>query len=153
MKSMILALSRRRALLCGTAAVLVGVAGPASRLSLASLADAGVEAVPFSVSPAAGRRSVARLAAAYRGPEPARLLGDASLGAGRVRASAGSLIESLLGRHTDLHGAIVYGDDAALRQSVRAAVRRDFADGETLVVRGWLLARCEAEICGLICLA
>jgi hypothetical protein len=39
-----------------------------------------------------------------------------------------------------------------LRQAVAALVRDDFANGETVLVEGWVLARAEAETLALISL-
>jgi hypothetical protein len=44
------------------------------------------------------------------------------------------------------------GDPAALRAVIGARLRQDFADGETVRVRGWVLARTEARLCALCAL-
>ncbi len=43
-------------------------------------------------------------------------------------------------------------DPGALRSAVSERVRRDFAEGRTVLVRGWLLSRTEARIAALYAL-
>ena len=83
------------------------------------------------------------LAALFRSPEPARALGRRILAlhpeagdARRLRARLGA--------------AAAAGDAGALRERFAELRSRDFARARIVRVDGWVLARCEAEVCALL---
>lgn len=129
---MMTVLRRRRLLQAGWAGLLAGLAAP------------------FGATPA---RAEAVLAAVFRQPGSARVVGRAVLAAHPHLADPGLLVEALTRRHPHLDELLRRDDRAALAQALGRAVRDDFAHGRTLLVEGWLLSKSEAELCALACLA
>lgn len=99
-----------------------------------------------------GEGRLAERLAALVDPESARVVGHAYLRAHSDRLAPGELLRSLRSRlpPDPLRGS---RDRSlfAFEHEVGRAVREDFANGNTVQVNGWVLARTEVEICALIC--
>ena len=52
----------------------------------------------------------------------------------------------------DLDVSVLGMDDGELRRVSRERMRRDFEEGKTVSVRGWILSRTELRLCGLAAL-
>ena len=97
----------------------------------------------------ATERHVLRLGAWVSTSQDARDLGRAYFAIQPEEASVETLIRLL---STDLDVSLFGLDDGELRQASRARARRDFEDGNTLMVQGWVLSRTELRLCGLAAL-
>jgi hypothetical protein len=79
----------------------------------------------------------------------ARLLGRAYLAETPEEASP-PLLACCIGEACGAEpGMLAALPEPALRRTLADAVRRDFARGDTVVVRGWVLARSEARLYAL----
>lgn len=78
----------------------------------------------------------------------ARAVGRAYLRTAPQEADAGTLLHRLRAEAPDLFAA----ERRHLRQAAAERLRRDFAEGRTVTVRGWLLSRTEARLCALCAL-
>lgn len=76
----------------------------------------------------------------------ARALGRAWLEAGGSADDEAALLASLFGEP----GRDRPASGRALAARLRERVREDFARGRTVELRGWTLARSEAQLCGLL---
>jgi hypothetical protein len=91
----------------------------------------------------------ARLAALMRHRASARVLGRAYLAEAGEEASP-ALLACRIGAACGLDAsALAALPEPALRRALADAVRRDFAQGDTVMVRGWVLARSEARLYAL----
>lgn len=115
------------------------------RTLVSALALAAVVAASPGLD-AGGRGLLARAPGAlalWRNRAAARAIGRRYLAAEPGEADAVFLAEQL------------FGDDrtslslAEMRQAVGAARTRDFANGDTVLIDGWLLARSEVRLCAL----
>ena len=52
----------------------------------------------------------------------------------------------------DLDVSVLGMDDGALKRVSRERMRRDFEEGNTVLVRDWVLSRTELRLCGLAAL-
>jgi hypothetical protein len=93
--------------------------------------------------------AVARLAALMRHRASARVLGRAYLAEARQEASPTQLACRIGEACGAGPGALAALPEPAVRHALAAAVRRDFTTGNTVVVRGWVLARTEARLYAL----
>lgn len=84
-------------------------------------------------------------------PEATRRLGAAYLQSERSEASIDRLLVLLPipGRTADAAAAAAAADPGAVLAHVGSATPAEFADGDTVVVDGWELARSEARLAGL----
>ena len=116
------------------------------RLALALGGGAFALAIGFRQYTRAQNRAVLRLAGWLADSEDVRILGRTYLAAQPHEAEAIVLVE-LLG--TDL-GLTRYGpSEAELHELFRCRTRRDFEDGNTVTVQGWILSRTELRLCAL----
>jgi len=90
-------------------------------------------------------RDLARLAG---DPASARVLGLIYLDSAAGRADAEYLDEIVVGNLSGARAA----DPQRLRELVGARIRRDWADGDTVRLDGWVLARTEVRLCALVAL-
>lgn len=90
-------------------------------------------------------RTDAALAAALPHGDSARAIGQRYLAAFPAEADAARLRSSLF---TD----VAPGDAATMRRHLKSRVQRDFTDGETVELDGWILARSECRACALLSL-
>jgi hypothetical protein len=119
---------RRREFLALGAGLLAGLAAPRRARA----------AVPT-------RDPVARL---FAHPDSARIVGRRYLEAFPQRAERARLEADCVNRVALAADA----DATAWREALAALRRREFADGETVVLDGWVLARSEASLCALLAL-
>ena len=79
-------------------------------------------------------------------PASARAIGEAVLSqSDQARGRAvENIARSMLDRHPDLAATTT---SAQARRAFARAVRRDFAQGQTRLVDGWLLSRTEVDLC------
>jgi hypothetical protein len=128
----------RRAFLAGSGAVVAALAAPA----LATLFGCG------------RRPTLAQaLVGFYRDPESAARVGQAVLAAVPSEATAEAVVAALAGdRRAELE-ALAASDPAALRALLQEQHRRDFEDGRTVAIDGWVLSRTEARLCAVAALA
>ena len=101
---------------------------------------------PAAASPLAGR-----LAGLLAARDSAAVLGRAYLEGASEEAAADRLVALILPgrREGDLAGA----EDSRLRALVGERHRSDFANGRTVVLRGWILSCTEARLYALAALA
>lgn len=85
----------------------------------------------------------AALAELFGNLDSARHIGRAYLRQTPAEASRETLLSALDGTLPS----------AAKGEELRRQLRQDFADGNVVTVRGWLLSRTEARLCGLAALA
>jgi hypothetical protein len=116
--------------------------------SLAALAAAGV-----AVGPRSPVNASARLASLVPSRESARAVGREYLAARTDRPGADLLVAELRRGVPSLDRLVASGSDGELRAATDAAVRRDFAIEDVVHVRGWILSKTEARLCGLTALA
>jgi hypothetical protein len=116
----------------------------ARRTLIAAVAAAGFFA-PAETPLVATRR----LKAAMRHPLSARTIGAAYLAHVPAEADADVLTTLTLEAMTMRAEEIVAMAAPALRAAIAAQVRRDFAEGATVAMEGWILSRTEARLCGL----
>lgn len=81
----------------------------------------------------------------------ARVIGQAYLAATPAEAEAGRLVERITMQLEGGASALRLAPDR-LRTLLAARVLRDFDEGATVQVRGWILSRTEARLCGLAAL-
>jgi hypothetical protein len=110
-------------------------------------------AVVAAAMPRGGLRSgppaeMPRALGPWRNRPAARAIGRRYLAEHPDEADAGRLARRLFGGDG---AAPVTG--TALRHAVDAARGRDFAQGDTVLIDGWLLARSEARLCALALLS
>ena len=83
--------------------------------------------------------------------EAARLIGQRYLATAPQERSAAFLTRMLFGETPP--GGQGLASRAWLVQAIETGRLRDFANGETVILDGWLLARTEARLCALAALA
>jgi hypothetical protein len=103
---------------------------------MAALPESGAGSGPFTGAPSA--------LGLWRNRNAARAIGRRYLAERPHEADATHLARHLFG-----DGGAVPVSLADIRQAVVAARNRDFAQGDTVLVDGWLLARSEARLCAL----
>lgn len=106
------------------------------------LAALGWRPAPAAANP------VTRLTAIFRHRDSAVRLGEAYLAAHPEEADPGHLTHRTLTALGD-----VSPPDADLRPRLAAACRRDFAEGRTVQLDGWILAETELRACALVALS
>jgi len=116
-------------------------------LGLAALAGWRVASTVEPGVVAALRRAV--------GPDAsARAVGRAYLAAHPAEADLGLLARRLAAEPATARAlAVASADPAALGQALAQAIRTDFLARRMVKLDGWLLARTEARLCALACLA
>jgi len=82
--------------------------------------------------------------------EGARRIGQAYLSAEPAEADRDRLLAELFPR---LEPGGAHAGESTRRESFSACCRRDFAEGQTVQVHGWVLSRTEARLCALAVLA
>ena len=97
----------------------------------------------------ARERHVLRLGAWVSASQDARALGRAYFTIQPEEANEEALVRLL---SADLDVSALGMDDAELRRVSREQMRRDFEEGKTVLVRGWVLSRTELRLCGLAAL-
>lgn len=97
----------------------------------------------------ARERHVLRLGAWVSTSQDVRDLGRAYFAIQPEEASKNTLIQ-LLAADLDLSPLEI--NDRELRLVSRARMRRDFEQGNTVLVRGWVFSRTELRLCGLAAL-
>jgi hypothetical protein len=90
-----------------------------------------------------------RLTAIFGRKRSARVVGRAYLRQAPEEADPEFLIAAIHGADADLRHLVVDGDELDLATALRYRIRRDFADGRTVRVDGWVLSRTEARLCAL----
>jgi hypothetical protein len=98
----------------------------------------------------AAARTPELLAGLLRRQASARVIGRAYLKATPAEAAAGRLVDMITMRLEGGAGALRAPE--RLRGLIAARVARDFEEGATVRVRGWILSRTEARLCGLAAL-
>ena len=93
------------------------------------------------------------LAGFYSDPASAARVGRAVLAAVPAEATAEALVSALAGDRRAELAALAASDPAALRTLLREQHRRDFEDGRTVAIDGWVLSRTEARLCAVAALA
>lgn len=116
-----------------------------ARLARRPLLLAALLAAAFG-QPRLRSSAASRLARLARPATSARLIGEAVLRRQPSWQSSAPIIEELASRHPQLARQ-------PLAEHATRAVRDDFAQGRTVLVEGWLLSRCEAQLCALARLA
>ena len=97
----------------------------------------------------ARERYVLRMGAWVSTSQDAQDLGRAYFAIQPEEASEDTLIRLL---SADLDGSVFGMNDGELRLVSRARMRRDFEEGNTVLVRGWVFSRTELRLCGLAAL-
>jgi hypothetical protein len=95
------------------------------------------------------RLRASRLTGIFSRRQSARAVGRAYLRVAPGEADPQILMGAITGTTPDLHRVLDHGDDADLGAALRNRIRRDFADGRTVSVEGWLLSQTEARLCAL----
>lgn len=90
-----------------------------------------------------------RLTSVLKRKRSARTVGKEYLRRAPEEADRLLLVNAICGSDCELQRALLDGDDGRLRIAVRNRLRRDFADGRTVLLDGWLLSRTEARLCAL----
>ena len=101
---------------------------------------------PVAAGPA---DAATRLRAVVGDPGSGRLVGEAYLSAHPAEAAPEWLPRALLRSIALDEGSLSAEDDASLRARIAQQIRKDFAQGDVASVRGWVLSRTEARLCGL----
>ena len=129
---------RRREFLVGSGAVVATLAAPA----LASLLGCD------------RRLTLAQaLAGFYSDPASAARVGQAVLAAVPAEGTAEAVVAALAGdRRAELE-RLAASDPGGLRTLLREQHRRDFEEGRTVAIAGWVLSRTEARLCAVAALA
>lgn len=99
--------------------------------------------------PRAARHGGRRLTSVFKRMGGARAVGKEYLRQAPEEADRLLLVDAICGPDPAMQRAVVHGDDHQLRVAVRNQLRRDFADGRTVLIDGWLLSRTEARLCAL----
>ena len=94
-------------------------------------------------------RHVLRLGAWVSASQDAQALGRAYFTIQPEEADEDTLLRLL---SADLDVSVLGMDDGELRRVSRERMRRDFEEGKTVSVRGWILSRTELRLCGLAAL-
>lgn len=106
-----------------------------------------VWARPARAAAGCGADLASRLAALIPHADSAARIGERYLASAPAEADPSLLVSSILGQHG--HEATA---DAVLRRVVGERRQRDFIDGNTVSVDGWVLSRTEARLCALVAL-
>jgi hypothetical protein len=111
------------------------------RTALGMIALAGVASTPALLP--RWRDNLHDLAALFRHPESARRIGEHLLARGTAA----------LDRSAPLRLKLAATDSReARRLALRQQAMRDYAEGNIVLVDGWLLSRTEAQLCALVAL-
>lgn len=110
-------------------------------------ATPAIWAGPARAGGGCGPDLASRLAALIPHADSAARIGGRYLALTPAEADAGLLVSSILGKQE--HEA---AGDAVLRRVVGENRQRDFIDGNTVSVDGWVLSRTEARLCALVAL-
>ena len=94
----------------------------------------------------------ARLRSLFADPASATAVGQAYLRAVPDEADERHLMQLIIRQMPGGRAALAGHDANAWRASLRAMQRRDFAEGRTVRVEGWVLSRTEARLCALAAL-
>ena len=116
------------------------------RTALAASVTASGAGFLWSHYTTARERHVLRLGAMVSTSPDAQVLGRAYFAIQPEEASEDTLMRLL---SADLDVSVFGMDDRELRLVSRAQMRRDFEEGRTLLVRGWVFSRTELRLCGL----
>jgi hypothetical protein len=92
-----------------------------------------------------------RLSALFEQPLSARSIGTAYLQTAPHEAESERLL-ALLCPGADAQCDLMQASTEELRSHFRRQRREDFARGQTVLVRGWVLSETEARLCALTCL-
>ncbi len=92
-----------------------------------------------------------KLSAVFRNAASARSIGAAYLQLVPNEAEPGLLVKLLCPTKEAQCDLMLEGPDA-LRSRFSRQRREDFANGQTVLVRGWVLSETEARLCALTCL-
>ena len=90
-----------------------------------------------------------RLQSVFLRAHSARTLGKAYLRLAPEEADPFLLVNSICETDRDLRRILLQGDDRRLRVAVQNCSRRDFANGQTVILDGWMLSRTEVRLCAL----
>jgi hypothetical protein len=97
-------------------------------------------------------RPIARkLSTLFEQPLSARSIGAAYLQGAPAEAEPQRLL-ALLGGTPEASADLMRASTEELRSRFRRQRREDFARGQTVLVRGWMLSATEARLCALTCL-
>ena len=129
---------RRREFLAGSGAVVAVLAAPALAALLAC------ERRPTLAQALAGF---------YSEPASAARVGQAVLSAVPAEATIEAVVAALAGDRRAELDALAASDPGGLRRLLREQHRRDFEDGRTVDIDGWVLSRTEARLCAVAALA
>jgi hypothetical protein len=110
-------------------------------------ATPAIWAGPARAGAGCGPDLASRLAALIPHADSAARIGSRYLASAPAEADAGLLVSSILGPQA--HEATA---DAVLRRVVGESRQRDFLDGNTVSVDGWILSGTEARLCALVAL-
>lgn len=110
-------------------------------------ATPAIWAGPARAGAGCGADVASRLAALIPHADSAARIGGRYLALTPAEADRGLLVASILGREE--HEAV---GDAVLRRVISDSRQRDFIDGNTVSVDGWVLSRTEARLCALVAL-
>lgn len=102
---------------------------------------------PARAGASCGADLASRLASLIPHADSAARIGGRYLASAPAEADAGLLVSSILGGEE--HEAV---GDAVLRRVISDSRQRDFVDGNTVSVDGWILSRTEARLCALVAL-
>jgi hypothetical protein len=91
------------------------------------------------------------LASLIRQQASARVIGEAYLAATPTEADAGTLVEAIYAGLERGASDVARGapNPEKLRRALLDRVRRDFEEGATVSLEGWIVSRTEARLCGL----
>ena len=133
---------------------MTGHRAPTRRQFLALLAAFGIPYLPWrailgtNAAPGSARAAAERLVGLLGAPASARAVGTAYLAEAPSEAEVTSLVEAIVAQ---LEGGAeaLRGDEGRLRGALLRGIERDFAEEATLCLRGWIVSRTEARLCGL----
>jgi hypothetical protein len=93
---------------------------------------------------------VSALAGLFEEPEAARTVGEAWLAQQSPPPGAAELLDALTDGDAGAARDLARSDPAALLAGLRERHRADFEADRTAEVRGWVLSRTEAQVCGAL---
>ena len=138
---------------------MTGRSGLTRRHFLALVAALGVPYVPWramlgtaAALPGSPQAAARRLAGLFGPQASARAIGTAYLAEEPSEGEADSLVEAIVAG-LDGGRAALQLDEGSLRALLLGRIQRDFEEETTLCLRGWIVSRTEARLCGLSVLA